>query len=79
MSGEFLTEIDRYDRRLDRLDAEKHEVLRERELLTERVRVLEEALRRVESVYDRTQPGPRDACRDQVLEITRKALSGGEG
>lgn len=35
---------------------------------------LEEALRKIERVYERTMPGPRDALRDRVLEITAAAL-----
>lgn len=30
---------------------------------------LEEALRKIKRVYERTMPGPRDALRDRVLEI----------
>ena len=37
-----------------------------------------EALAKIERVYERTMPGPKDALRDQVLEIIARHRAGGQ-
>src|SRR5438128_1377007 len=44
----------------------------------EQLRGAVEALARIERVYERTMPGPKDALRDQVLEIIARHRAGGQ-
>ena len=89
MEGYRAREVERIHDRLNAADREveawKRLASENAAQLTDREKVIEsmrqqlegavKALEQIERVYERTQPGPRDALRDRVLEIIERYRS----